>query len=370
MASSTKRVLIYRLGSLGDTVVALPALHLVARAFPDAERRLLTNFPVNAKAPPAADILENTNLIHGYFRYVAGTRNPFELLSLWWQLVRWRPQILIYLGAKRGVDSARRDASFFRLCGIRSLIGVPLTEDMQQNRWLESEQSLEPEATRLARNLAGLGDAHLEAPESWDLHLTSTEHAKAGEALSRIAGYPLIVVSVGTKRQSKDWGRENWRALVAVLAQSYPGHALALLGSPEESEASEYAADGWRQHSASSPVINLCGLLTPRESAAVLTPARIFLGHDSGPMHLAAAVQTPCVAIFSARNKPRVWFPYGKQHRVLYHQVDCWGCNLEICTIEKKKCLTSITVDEVLAQVRAILDCVPSSTEGHMLYPE
>jgi heptosyltransferase-3 len=354
MAISTKRVLIYRLGSLGDTVIALPALHLVARAFPQAERRLLTNFPVNVKAPPAAAILESTNLVQGYFRYATGTRNPLHLLSLWWQLIRWRPQVLIYLGAKRGIDSARRDATFFRLCGIRRLIGVPVTEDTQQNRWQQSAQSLEPEAARLARNLAELGDADLDAPGSWDLHLTPAEHAKASEALLPIANHPLIAVSVGTKRQSKDWGRESWRALLAALAQQYPDYALALLGSPEESEASEYAAADWRELT-SSPVVNLCGLLTPRESAAVLTHARIFLGHDSGPMHLAAAVQTPCVAIFSARNKPRVWFPYGSQHRVLYHQVDCWGCNLETCIIEKKKCLTSITVPEVLIQVKATL---------------
>ncbi|MEO6982638.1 MAG: glycosyltransferase family 9 protein [Edaphobacter sp.] len=355
MAISTKRVLIYRLGSLGDTVIALPALHLIARAFPEAERRLLTNFPVNVKAPPAAAILGSSGLVHGYFRYTAGTRNPFELLALWWQLVRWHPQVLIYLAANRGVDSARRDAAFFRLCGIRRLIGVPLTEDMQQNRWQEAEQSLEPEATRLARNLAELGDANLDAPESWELHLTPAEHAKASETLRPAAHHPLLAVSIGTKQQSKDWGRENWRSLLAQLASSYPDHALALLGSPEESEASEYAADGWRQF-ANSPVMNLCGLLTPRESAAALTHARLFLGHDSGPMHLAAAVQTPCVAIFSARNRPRVWFPYGPRHHVLYHQVDCWGCNLDTCIIEKKKCLTSITVDEVLAQVRALLD--------------
>jgi len=161
MASSTKRVLIYRLGSLGDTLIALPALHLVTRAFPDSERRLLTNFPVNAKAPPAAAILENTNLIHGYFRYAIGTRSPRELFALWWQLFRWRPQVLVYMGPTRGVDSARRDEKFFRLCGIRRLIGVPLTEDMQQNRWDESTQALEPEADRLARNLAELGDAQL-----------------------------------------------------------------------------------------------------------------------------------------------------------------------------------------------------------------
>jgi ADP-heptose:LPS heptosyltransferase len=351
----TKRVLIYRLGSLGDTVIALPALHLVARAFPQAERRLLTNFPVDVKAPPAAAILQNTNLVHGYFRYAAGTRSPFELLSLWLQLRRWRPQVVIYLGAKRGLDSARRDAAFFRFCGIQRLVGVPLTEGMQENQWSESEQSLEHEAARLVRNLAELGDANLDAPESWDLRLTRDEHSKASEVLNSIATRPLITISIGTKRQSKDWGRENWRALLHELAQYYPDHALALLGSPEEREASESAADGWRQHTTSPPVINLCGNLTPRESAAVLARARIFLGHDSGPMHLAAAVQTPCVAVFSARNKPRVWFPYGKQHLVLYHQVDCWGCNLETCIIEKKKCLTSISVEEVLIQVRTLL---------------
>ena len=151
MPTPTKRVLIYRMGSLGDTLIALPALHLVARAFPDAERRMLTNFPVNVKAPPVAAILENSGLIHGYFRYAVGTRSPPELLSLWWQLVRWRPQVLIYLGPVRGVEAARRDAKFFRLCGIPRMVGVPDTEDMQQNRWQESEQALEPEGARLAR---------------------------------------------------------------------------------------------------------------------------------------------------------------------------------------------------------------------------
>jgi heptosyltransferase III len=354
MATTTKRVLIYRLGSLGDTLIALPALHLVARAFPNAERRMLTNFPVNVKAPPAAAILENSNLVHGYFRYSAGTRSPRELLSLWWQLLRWRPQALVYIGAARGVESAHRDAKFFRLCGISRLIGVPVTEDMQQNRLEESGKFLEPEGSRLVRNLAELGDIDLDAPASWDLLLTDKEHAKAKEVLVPAAGRPIIAVSVGTKVQSKDWGRDNWRALLNQIATLYSEYALALCGAGEENEASEFAAGGWRENS-SNPVINLCGLLTPRESAAVFVQARLFIGHDSGPMHLAAAVQTPCVAIFAARNKPRVWFPYGKQHHVLYHQTDCWGCGLETCIVERKKCLTSISVEEVVSQVRNVL---------------
>jgi heptosyltransferase-3 len=350
--SSTRRVLIYRLGSLGDTLIALPALHLVARAFPRADRRMLTNIPVNVKAPPAAAILENTGLVDGYFRYTVGTRSLGDLARLWWTLFRWRPDVLIYLGSARGVASAQRDEKFFRLCGVRRLIGVAVTEDMQKNRLQGPEQTLEPEAARLARNLAVLGDADLDDAASWDLHLTEEEKARADASLAPLGERPVIAVSVGTKVQSKDWGRENWRALLGRLAVLYPGYGLALSGAPEESEASEFAADGWRE-AGGGPVVNLCGRLKPRESAAAFRRAKLFIGHDSGPMHLAAAVQTPCVA---ARNKPRMWFPYGKRHRVVYHKTECWGCGLETCIVEKKRCLTSITVDEVVEQIRVVLD--------------
>jgi heptosyltransferase-3 len=362
MKISKKRVLLYRIGSLGDTVVALPSLHLVARAFPDSERRLLTNFPIAAKAPPAAAVLQGTGLVDGYFRYSIGTRSPRELITLWWQLLCWRPNVLIYLTGPRGLNSARRDFVFFRLCGIRRMIGVPMTELMQQNCVNPIDQTFEYESERIARSISELGDARLDDPESWDLHLTDAEQARASEVLKPIAGCPLIAVSIGTKVQANEWGRENWRTLLTRLAALYPAHALVTSGASIDHEASEFIAEGWRHGSPASPFLNLCGLLTPRESAAVFVHAEVFIGHDSGPMHLAAAVQTPCVAIFSARGKPRVWFPYGHKHRVLYHQVNCWGCNLETCIIEKKKCIASISVDEVLSQLRPILEA-PLATD-------
>ncbi|NYF80843.1 glycosyltransferase family 9 protein [Granulicella arctica] len=356
MAKTIQRVLIYRLGSLGDTLVALPALHLVARAFPGAERRLLTNFPVNVKAPPAAAVVENTGLVQGYFRYAVGTRSVSELLSLWWTLVRWRPEVLVYLAPPRGVGAAKRDVAFFRLCGIRRIVGAPVTEDLHNNRIENAEGWLEPEASRLARCVAELGDAYLDDPASWDLRLTEVERAKAAEVLGGAGERPWIAVSIGTKNQSNDWGRENWRELLRRLAAMYPGYGLAITGAAVDAEYSESIAEGWRGVASGGPVLNLCGKLTPRESGAVFARSRVFLGHDSGPMHLAAAMQTPCVGIFSARNIPRVWFPYGRRHRVLYHRVECAGCRLETCIVEKKRCLTSITVDEVLAEVRGVLD--------------
>jgi ADP-heptose:LPS heptosyltransferase len=350
----TKRVLIYRIGSLGDTIVSLPSIHLVARVFPNAERRLLTNFPIKQAAPPAAAILENTGLVQGYFRYSIGTRSPLELLRLWWSIASWRPDVLVYLGTARGLAAAKRDRTFFRLCGVKQIVGVPSSEEEQGNLLLADGETLEPEAERLARLIADLGDANVADPSSWDLRLTAEERARAAEALKPAGGRPLVAVSIGTKVQSNEWGNDNWRALLARIATEYPRHALAVIGAPGDIEASEYIAASWRGVGA-GPALNLCGQLKPRESGALLAQASLFLGHDSGPMHLAAAVQTPCVAVFSARGKPRVWFPYGEQHRVLYHRVDCWGCSLDTCIVEKKKCILSISVDEVFTQVRSVL---------------
>lgn len=370
-----RRVLIYRLGSLGDTLVALPVLHLVARAFPEAERRLLTNMPVHAKAPAAAAVLEGTDLVHGYLRYAVGTRSPWDLARLWWQIARFRPQILVYATAARGVAAAQRDLRFFRLCGVRRVIGVPCAGAMQgnffgaepgsaeaQSRLLEGE--LEPEATRLARNLAELGDARLQEPASWSLHLSEAEMKRAAEAIGPEAlGCTPIAVSVGTKVQSKDWGRENWQALLTRLARELPGRSLILLGAPDESSASDFAAAHWKA-SGGGPVVNLCGRSSPRESAAAIAHAQLFLGHDSGPMHLAAAVGTPAVAVFAARNIPRQWFPFGAQNAVVYHRVECWGCGLETCVEQRKKCIASITVEEVLAAVRTVLAGVDRGASG------
>jgi ADP-heptose:LPS heptosyltransferase len=371
-----RRVLVYRLGSLGDMLVALPALHLVARAFPEAERRMLTNVPVDSKAPAAAAILEGAGLVQGYMRYAVGTRSVRELLGVWWDIVRFRPEVLVYLAAARGVKVAQRDEAFFRLCGVRRIVGIPLTEGMQRNFYgaatggkdhAMGDGHLESEAARLVRCIGGLaavGDiadpGRLNDPDSWDLHLSRQERESAARAIGAEAlAVESIAVSVGTKVQAKDWGRDNWRALLGKIAAEHPGKTLLLLGAAEESEASEFAAEGWRAHGGGL-VVNLCGHLTPRESAAAIARARLFVGHDSGPMHLAAAVGTPVVAIFAARNIPRQWFPFGKQHRVVYHRVECWGCGLETCIEQQKKCLMSIGVDEVMGVVRSQLFVVSS----------
>ncbi len=333
------RVLIYRLGSVGDTVVALPALHLVQSTWPAAERHLLTNVPGPGKAAPAAAVLGQSGLVAGYFAYPAGVRNPLVLLALWWRLLRWRADVLVYLAAPRGVRAARRDAWFFRACGIRRIVGLPVRDDLQANQ-PAGNGLVEPEWARLARCVRELGTA-----DCWDLRLTAAEKAR-GAALEG----EWVVCSLGTKMQANDWGTERWRALLGLVSAAYPGLGLVMTGVAEERAASDRAASLWR-----GPVVNTCGELSVRQTAGVIGRGRIFLGHDSGALHLAEAVGVPVVGVYSSRNLPGRWFPHGPRDRVVYHPVDCRGCRLETCVVEKKKCTESITVEEVLAKIREVL---------------
>jgi lipopolysaccharide heptosyltransferase III len=338
-----KRVLIYRLGSLGDTLVALPALRVVERAFPQARRLLLTNIPVHAKAPSVASILEGTQLAHGYVSYPVGTRRIRDLAAVWWRIRRFRPEVLVYLTSPRGEETVRRDARFFRLCGIPQVVGLPLG-GLAKNQFDPGTALYEPEAERLLRCVRLLGAGDAQDLRNWDLGINEAEKKTAQSALGALDGKPVIACGPGTKWPSKDWGPQNWRVLLARLSATLPDRALLLVGAKEDAEVSDFVAAEWR-----SDVLNLCGKLTPRETAAALQNAELFLGPDSGPMHMAAAAGVPCAIAFSAIDLPGRWFPIGDGHRPIYHKVDCAVCKLEVCVVEKKRCLTSITVDEMFA---------------------
>jgi ADP-heptose:LPS heptosyltransferase len=334
---------------LGDTVVALPCFHLIARAFPQAKRLLLTNFPVHAKAPASAAVLGESGLVHGYMRYTVGTREIGELLRLAWQIRRFRPDLMIYLTVPRGEKVLKRDARFFRICGVRRIVGLP-SGDLGKNLYDPETGLWEREAARLLRTVRTLGDAEVSDLRNWDLLLTGAETAKANQLLATLGGRPFIACGPGTKMQAKDWGQERWRELLDRLTAEFPQYALVLIGAMEDSSVSEYAAASWK-----GPVLNLCGEVTPRESAAVLRNAQLFLGPDSGPMHLAAAYGVSCAIAFAAVDRRGRWFPIGQGHRLVYHNVECSNCKLAECIEKKKVCIDSISVEEMFqAALQAI----------------
>jgi heptosyltransferase III len=128
------------------------------------------------------------------------------------------------------------------------------------------------------------------------------------------------------------------------------GLGLVAVGGPGDRERAAQLIAGWP-----GAARDLCGRVSPRVSALILSKARLLIAHDSGPMHLAAAVGTPVAAIFSARAKPGIWFPRGAENRVFYEKLPCFDCGLESCTVERRRCITGIAVEPVLAACDAML---------------
>ncbi len=362
VSEDPSRVLIFRPGSVGDTIVCLPCFHLIARRFPNAERRVLTNSPVTKVSVPVKEILDGTGLVDDYIE--VDHSDVRSRLRTQWDLCRlirsWRPDLLIVLTDPREFQQHFSELMFFKLCGARAMLNMSREERTARYRWVPERGCYEYEAERLARLMRSLGDARLDDSASWDLRLSPAERERALEAVKPARGTAgLIVCSIGAALEIQDWGAPNWLAMVEELAARAGGYGLALVGAGSEHERSEAMRTRWR-----GPSVNLCGRLRIRETAAVMKHADVFLGHDSGPIHLAAAMGVPCVGVYTARNPAGSWFPYGDQHRVIAHDVPCAGCKLSECTVYAKRCITSITVAEVLAAVEDLLLRVGSSGFG------
>lgn len=149
----------------------------------------------------------------------------------------------------------------------------------------------------------------------------------------------------------KCWPAERVAQLCDALAAR--GLPLVLTCAPEPKERELVAAVRAATH---APVVDLSGLLSLKELAALTARARLFVGVDSAPMHIAAAMGTPVVAIFGPSGD-REWGPWGTASRVVASAIhDCRPCGHAGCNDSKiSECLTTLPVSQVLAACEELL---------------
>lgn len=313
---NVRRLVIFRLGSIGDTVVALPCFKFLATRFENAERVLLTNRPRQGEAP-VASVLDGTGLIDRAIPYDAGERGPLKLFSLFRQLRAERADLLVYLSEAGSTARAARDLFFFRLAGLSVAVGAPITDDLVHARVDQSTGLVEHEADRLARCLQPLGEVDTSDPAGRSLDLRDDECAEAAALLEPIsAASGFLAVAASAKVAAKDWGAANWMDLIGRLGETHGDLALVMIGGAGEHARAQAVLAVWP-----GPVLDLSGRANPRVSAAVMARARLFLGTDGGPMHLAASTGTRCLALFSGYNEPGRWYPMGPGHQILRENV-------------------------------------------------
>jgi len=306
-------LVIFRIGSIGDTVVALPCFHAIARAFPEHRRILLTNAVDSARASTVESVLDGTGLVEETVHFPVGRGKLPYSLTLARRLRVLRPEALVYLAPRPTGFPVYRDLVFFRAAGIRRIIGAPMSALARECAIDPQTGELEYEAVRLARTLGDAVPVDL-SPPNWGLRLSAAEQRVAAERLSSLPDWrPRLAVAAGAKIPLKDWGEESWGILIELLAARSQSISLVFVGALDERLLAERLAARWP-----GPRVNLCGELTPRESAALLGQCDAIVCHDGGPMHLAASQGTPCVGLFGNYNSPHQWFPFGEGHRVIH----------------------------------------------------
>jgi heptosyltransferase-3 len=343
-STAVDTVLVFRIGSLGDTVVALPCFHLISRAFADFRRVLITDVSGSSKAAGVDKIICGSGLIDDVIHFPPPPRHFSEFLTLRTRIRETGARVLVYV-ADRDPLATLRDVLFFRLCGVRRVIGPPLARDLWRARIDPETLHEEHEAERLARCLASLGPVDLDDRSLWDLRLSVDERRKAAAALAPLAGRGFIAASIGGRVAQKDWGDRNWQELVSLLAAEWPDLGLVFFGAAEEFDRSAGLVTAW-----AGEALNFCGYLTPRESAAAIERAMLYIGHDNGPMHLAAAAGVPCVAMFGDFNVPKRWHPIGRRHKIVH---DMRG--VRAISVRTVHCAVRDTLAEILADIPTLI---------------
>jgi heptosyltransferase-1 len=192
------------------------------------------------------------------------------------------------------------------------------------------------------------------------LGLRPTELEEARALVAATAGQPLprfLAVVPGARWVTKLWRPER---IAAVLDRLHDAGAppAVLLGAPDEREIA-----GRVSAAARAPLVDLVGRTSLRQLTAVLNLAEAVLCHDSGPMHIAAALHRPTVALFGPTD-PRRCGPYSPVARVVQTAIDCSPCYRRTC--DHHSCMERLTVDTVYNAI-APLVCPPTATPAGAL---
>jgi heptosyltransferase III len=354
------KILVFRIGQLGDTVVALPAIWAVRRYFSQARLTLLCDRHPRLKMVLAADLLAGAGIFDEFLSYPVEGGNkgffsrPRRMMELLMDLRRSAFDALIYLAPSlRTPAQLKRDRRFFAAAGIKQFFGMSGFPQFPAKTPGVPLAAMRAESDLLLARLAADGIAGPEhGAGGFELNLGYAEDSQVAlwlRGLPTDGGRPWVGIGPGSKMPAKRWEPERFAQVGSRLIARH-GVWPVVFGGPEDHDEGEAMLRHW------GCGYNAAGRLALRPSAAALKHCLLYLGNDTGTMHLAAAVGVSCAAIFSSRDHPGRWHPAGQTHRVFRSPIDCEGCRLTECVERRNECLNRISADEVLAACDTLIN--------------
>ncbi len=344
MNRTPRRILIIKPSSLGDIVHALPILAGARETWPAAHVAWLVGAPfapLLACHPLLDEVIPFDRKHYGHM--LRQPRAAADFARFVRDLHRRRFDLVLDL------QGLFRSGFLAWASGARQRVGFASARELAPAFYTRRVRCAASDQHAVAKNLRlGRAAGLARATPAFPLGLTETEQRAAQELLTAANEAPLptfCALLPGARWDSKQWPRENWSALIDQLREAGLPRCV-LLGGPDEKAAADAIASA-----ATAPVVNLVGRTSLRLLAAVLAQSRLVVCQDSGPMHIAAALDKPLVAIFGPTNPARTG-PYSHAARIVARGLPCVPCYRRQCPLGHHDCLRGLSVAEVAGKVR------------------
>lgn len=340
MTEDLKNILIIKPSSLGDIVLALPALSALRRSFPDARISWFVR-------PEFAPILQNrphiTEIIH-FDRKLLGRAwfNPFAFGSLVSLIRRLRRS---KFDAVFDLQGLFRTASLAWLTGCKKRFGMANARELAHIFYTHK--------VRQNVDCAHLVDYYLKIIQTagaMDLSVefllpdepSAADSAKRLLTRCGIAPDNFAIFVSGSAHTYKCWPIDRFAVLAEKISSRFHLPVVAT-GTASEKKVIDNLGT-----IASVPIANFAGLTSLSELLALMRVAKLVISNDTGPGHIAATLGTPLVMIFGRSNPARV-APYGRKDCVVAVEPDKRG--LAINSANPKHDISAINVDDVFQKV-------------------
>ena len=337
--TKVERVLVVKLRSIGDTVLATPSLIALRRFLPDAQIDILLEDWV-APVMDGFDAVDNV---------ISVSNGRSDRLKIAWKLRRRKYDFAVNL---HGGTTA---TFFVRASGARHRVGyADYQYSFLYNHLLSSASDFwGQEKTHSAeQQLALFGFVGVPVEDRPKSRLFLTEQAKQSvdARLSSLIAHPssLALLHPTTAFATKQWPTENFARTAEYLAEK--GIHTVAVASKNEGCILEKL-----ERESKVPVTILDDLTLP-EITALASKAQLFVGNDSGIAHIAAAVQTPSVVIFGSSNRAH-WRPWtDAPNEIVYEEFACQPCPGYTCEVYgTPRCIQEIEPSAVFTALERIL---------------
>ncbi len=358
-AEEIRRILVVKVDHIGDFILALPAIRRLKELFPAAHIDVLSS-PTTASLAalePSIDGMIPFEFFHTRSALGLKTVGKEELEALRSQLAPYRFDLAIDL---RKHPETR---PLLRVSGARYLAGFDYAG---QFAWLdvalewEGDRGLQPKRYHVSDDLLHLVDAVgiSAATDRGALAAPTLAALRAAEplpqALTPLFERRVACVHPGAGNEMKQWPEEHFISLIELLVTE-GGVNVVLVGGPDEAEIGGRILPSLRHPTAIRSVI---GELSLAGLTGLLSRCALYVGNDSGPKHIAAAVGIPTVGIHSGTVDPTEWGPMGPQAVAVARQMSCSPCYLNRLTdcVRGLVCIRQIDPAVVFAVCRRFLD--------------